>query len=224
MRLLQRVVTLIKANLNDLVDRAEDPEKMIKQLICDLNNQLIQVKTTVAQSMADQYMMEKRLGQARKDAESAQVEAQLAVKNNDDKAARAALQRSNAGNRTAEEMQRQLEEQRKETEAMKLALGQLEIKISELTREKDVLLARHRRANSKTKLTKTRAEVHPERLEELLDAIGGHVERAEAQAKAYETLEAESTVRRPIRTSEDDALDKQLAALKGKSDSTTAAA
>ena len=52
MNILQRVSTLVRANINELIDRAEDPEKMIKQLILDLNNQLIQTKTTVAQSLA----------------------------------------------------------------------------------------------------------------------------------------------------------------------------
>ena len=60
MGLLERVSTLIRANLNDLIDRAEDPEKMIKQVILDMENQLLQVKTQVAVSIADQHMLEKK--------------------------------------------------------------------------------------------------------------------------------------------------------------------
>ena len=58
MALLERVSTLIRANLNDLVDKAEDPEKMIKQVILDMQNQLLQVKTQVAISIADQHVLE----------------------------------------------------------------------------------------------------------------------------------------------------------------------
>src|SRR2546426_4729089 len=60
MGLLERVSTLIRANINDMVDRAEDPEKMIKQVILDMENQYLQVKTQVAVSIADQHMLEKK--------------------------------------------------------------------------------------------------------------------------------------------------------------------
>ena len=61
MGLLERVSTLIRANLNDMIDRAEDPEKMIKQVILDMENQYLQVKTQVAVSIADQHILEKKL-------------------------------------------------------------------------------------------------------------------------------------------------------------------
>src|ERR1700733_4238801 len=60
MPLLDRVTTLIKANLNDLVDRAEDPEKLLKQLLLDMQNQFMQVKTQVAIAIADQHLLEKK--------------------------------------------------------------------------------------------------------------------------------------------------------------------
>lgn len=216
MNLLQRAMTLIRANLNELLERAEDPEKMIKQLILDLNNQLIQVKTTVAQSLADQYLMEKRLEQAQQEADNSDRRAMLAVEKGDDALARVALQRYNSYMRTVEETGRQLEEQRKETEALKLALHQLEIKIGEVTRQRDVLLARHRRATAKEKLVKVKSEVHPERLEQLLDAIGGYVDKAEAHAKAVAHLDGESEERRLYKLEEDTKLDEQLAALKAR--------
>ena len=59
MALLERVGTLLRANLNDLIDKAEDPEKMIKQLILDMQNQLLQVKTSVAITIAEQHALEK---------------------------------------------------------------------------------------------------------------------------------------------------------------------
>jgi len=216
MNLIQRAMTLIRANLNDLLERAEDPEKMIKQLIVDLNNQLIQVKTTVAQSLADQYLMEKRLEQARNEAAASERRAMIAVEKGDDTLARVALQRFNSYTRTADETELQLAEQRKETEALKLALSQLEIKISEVTRERDVLLARHRRATAKEKLVHVKSEIHPERLEQLLDAIGGYVDKAEAHAKAVSHLQTETEERRLHKMEEDTKLDEQLAALKAK--------
>ena len=60
MALMERVATLVRANLNDLIDKAEDPEKMIKQVILDMQNQLLQVKTQVAIAIADQHLLEKK--------------------------------------------------------------------------------------------------------------------------------------------------------------------
>ena len=57
MALLERVSTLVRANLNDLIDKAEDPEKMIKQVTLDMQNQLLQVKTQVAIAIADQHLL-----------------------------------------------------------------------------------------------------------------------------------------------------------------------
>src|ERR1041385_4786841 len=94
MALMERVATLVRANLNDLIDKAEDPEKMIKQVILDMQNQLLQVKTQVAIALADQHLLEKK----RKEAEEKSAEwvrkAELAVDKKQDDLARAALERS----------------------------------------------------------------------------------------------------------------------------------
>lgn len=217
MNILQRVSTLVRANINDLIDRAEDPEKMIKQLVQDLNNQLIQTKTTVAQSMADQYMLERKLQQVRSDVEVSERRAQLAVDKNDDELARTALQRMNSLQTTAEEMDRQLNEQRKETDSLKAALGQLETKITEVTRERDVLLARHRRAVARERISKTGSKINPDRVDELLNAITGYVDKSECSARAYAEISTIGSGRRTLRQlEEDDRVDKQLADLKAR--------
>jgi len=216
MNILQRVSALVKANINDLIDRAEDPEKMIKQLVQDLNNQLIQTKTTVAQSLADQYMLERKARQAREEAENCQRRAQLAVDKGDDNLARVALQRMNSFERSAEEMERQLESQQRETDALKMALAQLEMKIGEVNRERDVLLARHRRAVAKERIVKTNSQVNPERVEELLNSITGYIDRSESSARAHAELAVTSDGHKLRKLEEDDRLDKQLAELKAR--------
>ena len=64
MSLLDRVSTLLRANLNDLVEKAEDPERMLKQIVLDMENQLLQVKTQVAIAIADQHLLEKKRAEA----------------------------------------------------------------------------------------------------------------------------------------------------------------
>src|SRR5690349_3145453 len=94
MALLERVATLVRANLNDLIDKAEDPEKMIKQVILDMQNQLLQVKTQVAISIADQHVLEKKQQEAQEAERQWQQRAEMAVDKKDDALARAALERS----------------------------------------------------------------------------------------------------------------------------------
>src|SRR5512132_285423 len=94
MALLERVATLVRANLNDLIDKAEDPEKMIRQVILDMQNQLLQVKTQVAISIADQHVLEKKLRESEESAKQWHSRAEMAVDRKDDALARAALERS----------------------------------------------------------------------------------------------------------------------------------
>src|SRR2546428_12706557 len=93
MGLLERVSTLIRANINDMVDRAEDPEKMIKQVILDMENQYIQVKTQVAVSIADQHMLEKKWRENEDSGKDWMRKAETAGDKGEDDLARGALDR-----------------------------------------------------------------------------------------------------------------------------------
>src|SRR5579872_4521882 len=94
MALLERVTTLVRANLNDLIDKAEEPEKMIKQIILDMQNQLMQVKTQVAISIADEHLLEKKKKENLEKQADWMRKAELAVDKKQDDLARAALERS----------------------------------------------------------------------------------------------------------------------------------
>src|SRR5271168_2321702 len=93
MALLERVATLIRANLNDLIDKAEEPEKMIKQVILDMQNQLLQVKTQVAIAIADQHLLEKKQKENEDKVAEWMRKAELSVDKKQDDLARASLQR-----------------------------------------------------------------------------------------------------------------------------------
>src|SRR5690349_16517680 len=122
MGLLERVSTLIRANINDLVDRAEDPEKMIKQVILDMENQYLQVKTQVAVSIADQHMLEKKLRENEDTAKDWMRKAEVAVDKGEDDLARAALDRFHTSQRLAQSYKEQVDDQRAQVEALKSAL------------------------------------------------------------------------------------------------------
>src|SRR5688572_28532462 len=117
--LLDRVSTLVRANLNDLLDRAEDPEKVIKQLLVDMNNQLIQVKTQVAAAIADEKRLYARYQEAQEQAADWQRKAELAVDKGDDELAKQALARKNTYGQTASGLQEQWQAQSVQVQALK---------------------------------------------------------------------------------------------------------
>ena len=94
MSLLDRVSTLLRANLNDLVEKAEDPERMLKQIVLDMENQLLQVKTQVAIAIADQHLLEKKRAEHAQQSADWRRKAELAVQKGHDDLARAALERA----------------------------------------------------------------------------------------------------------------------------------
>src|SRR3979490_770030 len=112
MGLLERVGTLGGANLNDLIDKAEHPSKMIKQVILDMENQLLQLKTQVAISIADQHMLEKKEQENTDKAAEWLRKAELAVDKGQDDLARTALERQISADRTKASFHQQIEDQR----------------------------------------------------------------------------------------------------------------
>ncbi len=131
MALLERVGTLIRANLNDLVDKSEDPEKMIKQVILDMQNQLLQVKTQVAISIADQHVLEKKQAENEENERQWMKRAEIALDKHDDTLARAAVERSMSYKTLAANFRQQVEDQTAQVENLKSALLKLQQKLAE---------------------------------------------------------------------------------------------
>lgn len=151
MGLMERVSTLIRANLNDLIDKAEHPEKMIKQLILDMENQLMQVKTQVAVAIADQHMLEQKQKENEGSAAEWMRKAELAVDKKQDDLARAALERYQSSQRLAESFKEQVADQVAQVDNLKSALRKLEQKLSEAQAKSDLLMAQHRRSRAVSK-------------------------------------------------------------------------
>jgi len=146
MPLLDRVTTLIRANLNDLVDKAEDPEKLLKQLLLDMQNQFMQVKTQVAIAIADQHLLQKKQAE-NLEAQSDWVrKAELAIAKNEEDLARIALERSLTYENAARNFAQQIEDQSGQVQLLRDALHRLEQKMTETKAKADLLVAQHRRA------------------------------------------------------------------------------
>jgi phage shock protein A len=169
MALMERVATLLRANVNDLVDRAEDPEKMLKQLLLDMENQLLQVKTQVAIAIADQHMLQKKAKEQQEAAAAWHGKAELALQKGKEEMARAALERALSHEQMGEGFAHQLEEQTTETAALRTSYNSLQ----------------HRRSRmaGKPAIEKIASVSHASRMN-TLGRMKARIESAEAEAHA----------------------------------------
>ena len=216
MGLLERVSTLVRANLNDVIDRAENPPKMIKQVILDMENQLLQVKTQVAISIADQHMLEKK--QAESDAAAANwlKKAELAVDKGQDDLARMALERHQTVERTVESFKQQVEDQRAQVAALKSALGKLEQKLTEAKAKSDMLIAQHRRARALGKASDAQITIGGHSAARTFERMKEKVIVHEAVSQAKADMVRDDVEDRFEQLERDDRVDRLLAELKAR--------
>ncbi len=214
MALLERVSTLIRANINDLVDRAEDPEKMIKQVILDMRNQLMQVKTQVAIAIADQHLLEKKLKENSEAEAEWMRKAELAVDKKQDDLARAAIERGMSYKRLAKNYEEQVADQKVQVEELKSALNKLEQKLEEAQAKSDLLLARHRRSRTLEKAADARGGFVENSASTAFDRMNGKVDRNEAIGHAKVELLGEDIEDRLANLEKEDAIEKMLTEIK----------
>jgi phage shock protein A len=216
MGMLDRVSTILRANINDLLDRAEDPEKMIRQLLQDMENQLIQVKTQVAAAIADEQRLKERWQQNQQLADEWQRKAELAVQKGADDLAKEALSRRNAYQETAVGFKQQYEDQAQQVEQLKDALDRLESKIQEARTKTDLLIARSRRADAERQIHETMARVDTTGVTGGFERMEEKVRTKEARAKAVSDLDRDTDDERFKQLEQQDQLDTQLQELKSK--------
>ncbi|HVA24359.1 MAG TPA: PspA/IM30 family protein [Chloroflexota bacterium] len=219
MSLLDRVSSLVRANVNDMLDKAEDPEKMIKQYLIDMHNQLIQVKTQVAAAMADEQKLYQRYMDAQNQSNDWQHKAELAVQKGDDDLAKQALQRRNSFQETADGFKAQYDEQKKEVDVLKDSLSKLEAKIQEAETKKDLLIARSHVADTQNLVHATTDRLNSTSAFDGFDRMEDKVRQKEAMASASDELERDPLEDKFAALEKTDDLDRQLAELKSKSPS-----
>ena len=215
MALLVRVGTLLRANLNDLIDRAEDPETMLKQVILDMENQLIQVKTQVAISIADLHLLERRSKENGEKSAEWMRKAQLAVTKGQDDLARAAIERSLEAKKMAESFTEQIADQKAQSDSLRTAFVQLEGKLSEARAKCDLLMAKHRRARVTGEAARAQSGMQAGASASAWDRMNRKVQHAEAVGQAHVELAGEDIEGRFAALEKQDEVDRLLAELKG---------
>jgi phage shock protein A len=216
MALLERVATLVRANLNDLLDKAEDPEKMIKQIILDMENQLLQVKTQVAISIADQHVLEKKQKENEEADQQWMRRSELAIDKNDDQLARVAIERALSNRNTAASFRQQVDDQKIQVDTLRQALIRLQQKLEEAKAKSDMLIAQHRRSRALGKANEAGRAIGDGSKAAAFDRMKNKVQHTEARTQASSELLADDVNGRFAALEKEDEVSRLLADLKAK--------
>lgn len=216
MGILDRIATVVKSNINELIDRAEDPEKMLKQLLLDMEEDLLEVKKQVAAAIATEKQLHRQLTENQAKADEWQAKAELAVNKGEDDLAKEALSRKKSYAEAAASFQVQWESQKKNVELLRANLGQLEAKINEARIKKDMLIARARQAQANETVHKAMGKMDTTSALSAFDRMESKVHEKEASAAAFAELTQDSLEDKFKALESKDDLDAELAALKAK--------
>src|SRR5438105_247888 len=216
MALLERVSALIRANLNDLIDRAEDPQKMLKQVILDMQNQMLQVKTQVAIAIADEHL----LGKKKKEKEEKHTEwmrkAELALDKKHEDLARAAIERAVGYRDLAQNFSDEIEHQKAQVEQLRSAMRKLEQKLTEAQAKSELLIAKHRRSRTLTKASRARIAATDELKMGTFDRMKNKVHSEEALGQAMAEIANDNVEERLASLDKDDEIERLLSDLKSR--------
>jgi phage shock protein A len=185
MGLFGRLGTLIRSNINELINRAEDPEKMLNQVLVDMKGQLVEAKKQVAVAIADEKRIKKQYEQELAKAADWEKKAMMAVRAGNDDLARAALARKAEHDELAATLKDQWEAQKQSVEQLKEALRSLDAKIEEAKRKRNMLVSRQKRAQAQATINKTLSQLNSsDSYDSTFARMDERVTQLEAEAEA----------------------------------------
>jgi phage shock protein A len=191
MGIFARIARLIQSNINDMISRSEDPEKMLNQIVVDMSTQLLEAKKQVATSIADEKRLAKQVEQEAATAAEWERRAMLAIRASDDNLAKEALTRKKEHQALADSYKDQWAKQKQAVDQLKLALRALNSKIEEAKRKKNLLIARKKRAEAQKAIQETMSGLRNASAFEAFDRMSSRIDQIEAEAEAGAELSEE---------------------------------
>jgi len=184
MGIFTKLSTLIKSNINDLINRAENPEKMLNQIILDMRDQLAKAKREVAAAIADERKLRAQLDDEIKQAKGWEQRAMLAVREGRDDLAKQALVRHQEHAQRAAAIDQTWRAQAQETEKLKASLRQLNEKIDEAKRKRNLLIAKQKRAQAQKRIHETMSGLSDTSAFEAFNRMAEKIEETERRSLA----------------------------------------
>jgi phage shock protein A len=191
MGIFNRFSTMLRSNLNDLISRAENPEKMLNQLILDMKSNLAKAKQEAAAAIADEKKLQADAEALKKQAEDWERRAMLAVQEGRDDLATQALMRYNEALQGAQQLHETWVKHKADTESLKGQLRQLNDKIEEAKRKKNILVARAKRAEAQQRIQETMSGMNDKSAFESFDRMAEKIEAIERKALAAAEIQQE---------------------------------
>ncbi|NCR07228.1 PspA/IM30 family protein [Microcystis aeruginosa] len=188
MGLFDRLSRVVRANLNDMVSKAEDPEKILEQAVSDMQEDLVQLRQAVARAIAEQRQTEQKYSKEQSEANKWEQRAKLALSKGDETLAREALKRKKDYTETAAILKNQLDQQTLQVDSLRKNLIALESKISEAKTKKNMLVARSRAAKANEELQKTLGGIDTSGSMSAFERMEEKVMQLEASSQAYGEL------------------------------------
>jgi len=219
MGIFDRISTIFKANVNHMITKAEDPEKMLNQITEEMSAQLIRVKQQVTSAIADEKRLQKQYEKEDEAAQEWERKATLALEKGGEDLAREALVRRKEHANLAAEYKTQWDKQKQAVETLKESLRALERKIDEAKRKKNLLIARQKRAKAQQQIHETMSGLKDNSAFDSFARMENKVEEIEARADATEemaTSEADTLEDQFAQLEDGSSVDDELAALKAK--------
>jgi phage shock protein A len=214
--ILNRISTITRSNINAILDQAEDPEKMLDQLTRDMRDGINQARVEVAKMIADEKELQANAERSQQLADDWQNKAELAVKKGAEDLAREALHRKIDYANNAKVYQSQWESQHAAVEKAKSDLHDLQEKYDGAVRNREALLARHRRAKAQQQVAKVAASVSAFDPSSELNRMEERIRLEEARAAASTEMLTDTTEDRFAKLTSDSELEDELAAIKTK--------
>ena len=216
MGILNRISTITRSNINAILDQAEDPAKMLDQLTRDMRDGIQQSRTEVAKMIADEKELQASAERSQQLADDWQKKAELAMQKGSEDLAREALHRKIDYANNAKVYQDQWQAQHQAVEKAKADLHDLEEKYDGVVRNREALLARHRRAHAQQQVARVSASMSTFDPASELNRMEERIRLEEARASAQGELSRDTTEDRFAKLAGDSAVDDELAALKLK--------
>src|SRR5215212_11840594 len=216
MSIFSRVRDLLSANINAMLDSAEDPEKMADEYLRQLNNELYEAKTSVAAAMADATKLNTKEAQYTAETEQWANKAEAALRANNEELAKAALGRKVQSGKLAQQYKEQSDAQDQQVEALQQALIQLETRIAETRAKRELIVAKKNRAATQEAIQRTVRGLGNITAIDKLDQLEERVDDRLAKADAMSKLEGDSLENKFRDLERDSEVDSELAELKRK--------
>lgn len=192
MGIFSRIADVFKANVNDALDKAEDPEKMLKQMVLEMEQSVNKATLAVAQAIANEKGLERKLEKARKDQVEWEQKAVQALQASREDLARQALERKSVADRNIADLEPIFEQARVTSNKLRQQLDQLKSKLEEARNRQSTLIARSQAAKAQKQIAQSFSGVGTDAFGKF-DKFEGKIEKLEAEATAFEQLAGENT-------------------------------